>query len=514
VRVFVDYNPWDTGTRREGKPDVEALADLVKAVEADGIFLDTMNAGPTAIRAALDVARPGVVLESELALKPEAVASHHMEWAQWIPDGEAPRVLANKWLEPRHMHHVIRRWDRDHAGELQMAWMNGTGMLVWENVFGTWVGWNARDRSTLRAMLPIQRRYAALLAGDGWTPLVPAVAPRVYASLWEGGGVRLWTLANRDDQEAQGTLLRVSHRDGAVYYDLVAGREIRPEVADGTATLAGSVRARGIGAIVSGTPAALGADFAAFLAAQAEIDHRFDPDTRFPSLAQALKRVAPTKKVSARAPPAGMAAVVPAAFDMPVSFRVRECGLYDTDPPLGQDPNAMGLHKMKRFMRPATVGPFAVDAKPVTNARYAGFLKQSGYAPKHPANFLKHWTDGKPPTGFEEAPVVWVDLDDARAFATWAGRRLPTEEEWYRAFEQKAAGWGIARVWEWTESERTDGRSRFAILKGGSDYKASGSEWYADGGPREIDFAAKFLLAWPGLDRCATVGFRCVADAN
>jgi len=201
-------------------------------------------------------------------------------------------------------------------------------------------------------------------------------------------------------------------------------------------------------------------------------------------------------------------------FEMPVSFRVRECGLYDMDPPLGRDPNAMGLHKAKRFTRPATVGPFAVDATPVTNARYAEFLKASGYRPRHPARFLWHWVDGRPPAGMEDAPVVWVDLDDARAFAAWARKRLPTEEEWYRALERKAAGWGTARVWEWTESERTDGRTRFAILKGGAGYQAAGSDWYADGGPREIDFAAKLLLTWPGLDRCATIGFRCVVDTE
>jgi hypothetical protein len=25
-------------------------------------------------------------------------------------------------------------------------------------------------------------------------------------------------------------------------------------------------------------------------------------------------------------------------------------------------------------------------------------------------------------------------------------------------------------------------------------------------------YAAQFLLMWPGLDRCATIGFRCVVD--
>jgi formylglycine-generating enzyme required for sulfatase activity len=67
-------------------------------------------------------------------------------------------------------------------------------------------------------------------------------------------------------------------------------------------------------------------------------------------------------------------------------------------------------------------------------------------------------------------------------------------------------------TWELTESVRADGRTRFCILKGGSFYQAAGSEWYADGGPRPNQFAAKFLLMWPGLDRCATIGFRCAVD--
>ncbi len=66
-------------------------------------------------------------------------------------------------------------------------------------------------------------------------------------------------------------------------------------------------------------------------------------------------------------------------------------------------------------------------------------------------------------------------------------------------------------VWHWTESERSDGRTRFCIIRGGAWFAAKGSGWYMDGGPRPANFAAKFLLTWPGLDRCSTIGFRCVA---
>jgi formylglycine-generating enzyme required for sulfatase activity len=76
--------------------------------------------------------------------------------------------------------------------------------------------------------------------------------------------------------------------------------------------------------------------------------------------------------------------------------------------------------------------------------------------------------------------------------------------------------WGCydmcGNVWELTESEYSDGRTRFCILKGGSFYKAHGSDWYFDGGILPVNFFAKQLLMYPGLDRCATVGFRCAVD--
>lgn len=96
-----------------------------------------------------------MILEGEMALPLENLADHHASWAQWFDDSPTPGVLRAKWLERRHMQHQIRRWDHDHTGEVHSAWMNGSGILVWENVFGSLVPWNPRDRSLLRAMLPI-----------------------------------------------------------------------------------------------------------------------------------------------------------------------------------------------------------------------------------------------------------------------------------------------------------------------------------------------------------------------
>jgi len=94
LKVYIDYNPWDTGTRREGTHDLTALAEMVAALDVDGIFLDTMDRGADAFRAELDAVRKGVVLESELALPLERVRDHHMSWPSGLATARPPGCCA------------------------------------------------------------------------------------------------------------------------------------------------------------------------------------------------------------------------------------------------------------------------------------------------------------------------------------------------------------------------------------------------------------------------------------
>jgi len=547
VRVYVDYNPWDTGTRRESVSDLDALTDLVRAVEADGIFLDTMTQGAGELRGRLDAARPGVILEGEGAAPLECVHDHHASWAQWFGDSAAPGVLRQKWLERRHMQHQIRRWDRDHSAELHAAWMNGSGMMIWENVFGSWVPWNPRDRSILRQMLPVQRRYAELFQGEGWRPLVPAEQPGLFASLWQNERLRLWTLVNRSDHPVEGLILRVPAMAGHRYYDLIHGTVATGRDDTGTVLLSGSIRPRDIGCFVSGRPGELDKGFLAFLHEQARRNSHYNSSTT--AIRRETRRIIAPSAPPRSDVPAGMVEVPAATVELIIDMRVRECGFYESMLPEGQELGDCYNFRVEHIRRRVAFPRFAIDETPVTNAQFAGFLRASGYRPKDRENFLKHWIGGHPPTGAEEHPVVYVDLDDARAYAAWAGKRLPSEEEWQYAAQGTDARvypWGnqleqgrcnrgesggttpvkafprgrspfgcydmCGNVWHWTDSDYSDGRTRFCIIRGGAWYEAKGSAWYMDGGPRPANFAVKFLRMWPGLDRCSTVGFRCAVS--
>ena len=204
MRVFVNYNPWDVGTRREPVADDVAIAELVRELGADGVFLDTMKEAQQGLRAALDARAAGDRARRRVdAAAGARSCDHQLSWAQWFSDSAVPGVLRARWFEQRHMLHHTRRWNRDHLEELHSAWLNGVGMLVWENVFGAWVGWNERDKELLRAMLPVQREHAELLATGEWTPLAAASPDaRVVASRWTDGETTLWALANRGDAYA------------------------------------------------------------------------------------------------------------------------------------------------------------------------------------------------------------------------------------------------------------------------------------------------------------------------
>lgn len=546
VKALVVYKPWDVGTRREAVSDVQTLAALVKETEADGVYLDTMPEAPEGLRSALDEVGQGLILEGEGALPLNHVHDHHMSWAQYFEDGEIPGVLRNKWFERRHMMHLTARWHRDRYRQLHSAWMNGSGIVIWEVVFGSWVGWSARDRATLRAMLPIQRHFAALFSGEGWTPLVHTEAPHVYATLWEAGGVRLWTLVNRQEEPVAGLLLKVPAMDDAVYYDVVTGEQLHPRVEHGEAWLSGTLPSHGIGGFATGAPATLGADFEQLMATQRRRRDGASRSGDFPQRPVALLRQRLPLVSQSASTLSEMATIPPVTLTLRVRLRTRECGFYDND--LEQDEVYGNLNKLRVFERKVTLPAYAIDVTPVTNAQYARFLRATNYKPRFQDNFLKHWIDGNVPLGKEDHPVVYVSLDDARAYARWLGKSIPSEEEWQYAAqgpEGLTYPWGhtmesgrcnggesggttsvrefpagrspfgcydfCGNVWEWTESERTDGRTRFCMIRGGSYYTAQGSHWYMDGGPQPTDCAAKFLLVWPGLDRCATIGFRCVS---
>lgn len=82
--------------------------------------------------------------------------------------------------------------------------------------------------------------------------------------------------------------------------------------------------------------------------------------------------------------------------------------------------------KVEQPVHEMTLGAFYIDKLEVTNAMYERFVTSTGYKPV--GDWKKYAGEH-----LENHPVQNLTLADCQAYATWAGKRLPSEEEWEKA---------------------------------------------------------------------------------
>lgn len=206
----------------------------------------------------------------------------------------------------------------------------------------------------------------------------------------------------------------------------------------------------------------------------------------------------------------------------------------------------MGTNAGDDYEKPAhkvTVNPFFMDIREVTCEDYLKFISATGH--KSVANGANRTCS----TGPTQTPATGVDWNDAIAYAQWAKKRLPTEEEWEfaaRGSDGRRFPWGnewkgtaanigsvknglvevgsypegkspagvmdlIGNAWEWTSTDLKPypngqlprpPRDKDKVIRGGS--------WKEDKTQATSTYRG-FLLASGEKDYSAT-GIRCVQD--
>jgi gamma-glutamyl hercynylcysteine S-oxide synthase len=548
VRVLFPMMMWDQGTRDPGKSWPEAIAETMKEIDADGINGDTQDGVPLAFSLASDKLNHPLAFEPEGSPSDEALAWDVMTWGQYsFPF--VPQVDKYKWLESRHMVNISHRWARNKTDDLQFAFFNGVGWESWENVWGIWNGITPRDGEATRRMATIERGVAPFLISAAWEPFYPTHLYGVFASRWPLGEQTVWTIVNRNEYDVTGRQMSVPYEEGMRYFDLYHGEELTPERDGNESVLVFPIETHGFATVLAtkGAPDAKVQELMAKMKTMTSTPLSSYSD-QWKALPQQLIEIASTKPASAA--PEDMVKIPAGDYIFKVQgIEIEGSNDIGVDVQYPWEDSARRFHEHRMH-----INTFYMDKYPVTNAEFKKFLDATHYHPADDLNFLKDWKDGSYPDGWAKRPVTWVSQDDARAYAAWAGKRLPHEWEWQYAAQGGDANrlypWGdkweasnvptpvkgrsltapdavdthptgaspfgvvdmVGNVWQWTD-EYVDEHTRGGILRGGSYYQPQGSIWYFPQAYRN-DQHGKLLLMAPSYDRSGTLGFRCVQDAQ
>ena len=572
VKVLFPVMVWDQGTHPD--PNLwKHLSDELTEVGADGVNGDTLDGVPQVL------ATDSIASGHPLALEPEdglggdeKINWNTLNWGYWNYQF-TPSVSRYKWLETRHQEHLSNRWAHDHLDDLQQAFFNGIGFESWENIWGIWNQLTPRDAESLRRISLIDRAFAANLVSPAWEPHTFTHTYGVFASKWPTATQTLWTIVNRNPYEVDGGQLRLQRSQGMHYYDLWHGVEIQPRVDDDSAILDFPIESRGYGAILE-TAQPLTPQLQQLLERMKALAEKplMSFSNEWETLPQSIVEIPRT--TPATTAPTGMVRIPAADYTFRVNGIEIEGGDDEgVDVQYPWEASARRYHEHRMH-----IDSFYIDKYPVTNADFKKFLDATHYSPADAHNFLKDWTNGTYPDNWASKPVTWVSLEDARAYARWAGKRLPHEWEW-----QYAAQGSDGRRYPWGNTENPSApptqaaeaastatgtppavivetgatpwpdRGRDAQPPTGVDVNPAGAspfgvedlvgnvwQWtdeyqdehtryailrggshYQPQGSRwyfpqayELSQHGKYLLMAPSLDRSATVGFRCVQDGQ
>jgi len=531
IKVFITYNPWDLDTRRPPMNDNKELAQIIDGCNADGIFLDTWSSSTghisifsveKSIREEVAKFNRKVALTAELLPEfKDLIGTNALtnSWGQEIEPFNYTDLSHQKWIMPEHKQYFIERLATNRKPILAHAWINGQGIQVWENIFGTMNKWNAADRQALRKMNAIWKTYGNVYISDNWKPFVPTGYQGVFASKWIAKDISIWNIVDSANTVKS---IKIEVPEGNTYYDLWNGKELPRKEENGKSFVELNI-----------------INFSCILETKVQSEKLSE-----------LLRIQQRENLRTIPVPEQDAYLKELSIKLPVKFNYilnrssdfqtstlkinggeftfkckhiwREGGCYP-------DFNAKNNHDLlltfeddaQRIIHEHTeqLSDFFIMPKVVTNGEFEHFLKEAKYKPRYPENFLKHWNGNDCPAEIKDKPVVYVSLEDARRFAEWAGMKLPTEWQWQLAAEQSGDKFIYNEVFEWNESERNDGHNRFVNLRGGcSDWLLPSSWWYLPsapyaqiaGGNQKFDSHVKYFLMYQGIDRASTIGFRCI----
>ena len=182
IKFFIPFKPWDVRSNESLDHHAKSLENFITKTNIDGFFLDTMSSLPESF---LRIQKKFPSFEFASEVTPKEQRQIEQLTSSWDQIGDIRRnykveVEANmfRFVFPEHPLNLVSRWSvgSDKDSIIKRAAFNGTGLVIWQDVFGCWLPFSKKQKQLIKKLKNVLNKFHEIIFGSNSVPLIKTLS--------------------------------------------------------------------------------------------------------------------------------------------------------------------------------------------------------------------------------------------------------------------------------------------------------------------------------------------------
>ncbi len=220
VKFFIPFKPWDVRSNESLDHHATSLENFITKTNIDGFFLDTMSSLPESF---LRIQKKFPSFEFASEGTPKEQRQIEQLTSSWDQIGDIRRnykveVEANmfRFVFPEHPLNLVSRWSvgSDKDSIIKRAAFNGTGLVIWQDVFGCWLPFSKKQKQLIKKLKNVLDKFHDIIFGSNSVPLIETLSNGLICNKFcNNSNQKIFAIYNFTNKNINGPLFLLEPND-------------------------------------------------------------------------------------------------------------------------------------------------------------------------------------------------------------------------------------------------------------------------------------------------------------
>ena len=219
IKFFIPFKPWDVRSNESLDYHAKSLEHFITKTNIDGFFLDTMSSLPESF---LKIQKKFPSFEFASEGTPKEQRQIEQLTSSWDQIGDIRRnykveIEANmfRFVFPEHPLNLVSRWSvgSDKDSIIKRAAFNGTGLVIWQDVFGCWLPFSKKQKKVINQLKNVLNKFHDIIFGSNSTPLIDTLSAGLICNEFcNNSNQKIFAIYNLTKKNISGPFVKIESK--------------------------------------------------------------------------------------------------------------------------------------------------------------------------------------------------------------------------------------------------------------------------------------------------------------